>query len=95
MSSHTLSVYLVLLTYIQVILPFVVASYFITTYQYKIDPFMALLGFSEYTFMNWQRIQEPYVRSLLNQRALVTLAYALLIAAALSILFILVPGTML
>ena len=55
---------------------------------------MALLGFSEYTFMNWQRIQEPYVRSLLNQRALVTLAYALLIAAALSILFILVPGTM-
>ncbi|KUL84666.1 hypothetical protein ZTR_06731 [Talaromyces verruculosus] len=79
----------------KVILPFVVASYFITTYQYKIDPFMALLGFSEYTFMNWQRIQEPYVRSLLNQRALVTLAYALLIAAALSILFILVPGTML
>jgi hypothetical protein len=56
---------------------------------------MALLGFSEYTFMNWQRIQEPYVRTLLNKRALVTLAYALLIAAALSILFILVPGTVL
>lgn len=93
--SHN-PVYQMLLTmYFQVILPFVVASYFITTYQYKIDPFMALLGFSEYTFMNWQRIQEPYVRSLLNQRALVTLAYALLIAAALSILFILVPGTML
>ncbi|CRG92296.1 Protein rax1 [Talaromyces islandicus] len=78
-----------------VILPFIVASYFVTTYQYKIDPVMALLGFSEYTFMNWQRIQEPYVRTLLNKRALVTLAYALLIAAALSIIFILVPGTVL
>jgi hypothetical protein len=54
---------------------------------------MALLGYSEYTFMNWQNIQEPYVGSLLNQRALVTLAYAFIIAAALSILFILVPGT--
>lgn len=83
------------MSFFQVILPFVVAAYFVTTYQYKIDPFMALLGFSESTFMNWQKIQEPYVRSLLNQRALVTLAYSLVIAAALSILFILVPGTML
>lgn len=77
---------------LQVILPFSLAAYFIASYQYKLDPFMALFGFSEYTFMNWSRIQEPYVRGLLNKRALVTLLFAIVIAAALSLLFIFVPG---
>lgn len=80
---------------IQIILPFAVASYFIISYQYKIDPIMALLGYSEYTFMNWAPIREPFVRKLLNKRALVTAMIAFLTAAALSILFIFVPGTML
>jgi hypothetical protein len=75
-----------------VILPFSLAAYFIASYQYKLDPLMALFGFSEYTFMNWSRIQEPYVRGLLNKRALVTLFFAIVIAAALSLLFIFVPG---
>ncbi|OJJ49333.1 hypothetical protein ASPZODRAFT_60768 [Penicilliopsis zonata CBS 506.65] len=78
-----------------VILPFVIASYFLTSYQYKIDPVMAFLGYSEYTFMNWAPIREPYVRKLLNKRATATALTAFFVAAALSILFILVPGTML
>ncbi|KAJ6048679.1 uncharacterized protein N7446_011362 [Penicillium canescens] len=78
-----------------IILPFAVAAYFIVSYQYKIDPVMAFLGYSEYTFMNWAPIREPYVRKLLNKRALVTAFIAFLTAAALSILFIFVPGTML
>lgn len=78
-----------------VILPFVVAAYFIVSYQYKIDPVMAFLGYSEYTFMNWAPIREPYVRKLLNKRAMVTATIAFLTAAVLSILFIFVPGTML
>ncbi|KAJ5871507.1 uncharacterized protein N7529_003860 [Penicillium soppii] len=78
-----------------IILPFAVASYFIISYQYKIDPVMAFLGYSEYTFMNWAPIREPYVRKLLNKRALVTAMIAFLTAAALSILFIFVPGTIL
>ncbi|KAJ5884179.1 hypothetical protein N7504_011751 [Penicillium tannophilum] len=77
-----------------VILPFAVAAYFIVSYQYKIDPVMAFIGYSEYTFMNWAPIREPYVRQLLNKRAIVTAAVAFLTAAALSILFIFVPGTM-
>lgn len=77
-----------------VILPFAVAAYFIISYQYKIDPVMAFIGYSEYTFMNWAPIREPYVRKLLNKRALVTAAIAFLTVAALSILFIFVPGTM-
>ncbi|KAL1995843.1 hypothetical protein VTN49DRAFT_709 [Thermomyces lanuginosus] len=78
-----------------VILPFAVAGYFIATYQYKIDPVMAYLGFSEYTFNNWIRIREPYVRALLNKRATATLGLAVLIAAGFSVLFIFVPGTVL
>ncbi|CAG8906443.1 unnamed protein product [Penicillium egyptiacum] len=78
-----------------IILPFAVAAYFIISYQYKIDPVMAFLGYSEYTFMNWAPIREPYVRKLLNKRALVTALIAFITAAALSILFIFVPGTML
>ncbi|CAG8031103.1 unnamed protein product [Penicillium salamii] len=78
-----------------IILPFAVASYFIISYHYKIDPIMAFLGYSEYTFMNWAPIREPYVRKLLNKRALVTAMIAFVTAAALSILFIFVPGTML
>ncbi|KAL4811258.1 RGS domain-containing protein [Aspergillus unguis] len=78
-----------------VILPFVIASYFIVSYQYKIDPAMAFAGYSEYTFMNWSPVREPYVRKLLMKRAVATVLIAALVAAALSILFILVPGTML
>ncbi|KAJ5662275.1 uncharacterized protein N7477_009891 [Penicillium maclennaniae] len=78
-----------------IILPFAIASYFIVSYQYKIDPVMAFIGYSEYTFMNWAPIREPYVRKLLNKRAMVTAGISFLTAAALSILFVLVPGTML
>ncbi|KAE8368209.1 RGS domain-containing protein [Aspergillus caelatus] len=77
------------------ILPFIVASYFIVSYQYKIDPVMAFLGYSEYTFMNWSPIREPYVRKLLNKRATATILIAAFVATALSVLFIFVPGTML
>lgn len=75
------------------ILPFVVATYFIITYQYKLDPVMAILGYSEYTFMNWAPIREPYIRKLLNKRATTVLLIGAFVAAALSILFIFVPGT--
>lgn len=78
-----------------VILPFAIAAYFIASYQYKIDPLMAFLGYSEYTFMNWSPIREPYVRRLLVQRAIATLLIAIFSAAGLSVLFIFVPGTML
>jgi hypothetical protein len=53
---------------------------------------MALTGFSEYTFMSFSRIREPYVRKLLNKRALMVLTVTAFIDAALSVLFIFVPG---
>ena len=53
---------------------------------------MALLGLSEYTFMSFSRIREPYVRKLLNKRALIVLAVTVLVDAALVVLFVFVPG---
>jgi hypothetical protein len=84
---------IVILISVQLILPFILGAYFLTTYQYKLDVAMAFLGCSEYTFMNWSRIREPYVRKLLIKRAAVAFGVFLLVAIALSVLFILVPGT--
>jgi hypothetical protein len=42
--------------------------------------------------MSFSRIKEPYVRRLLNKRALMVLAVTILIDAALVILFVFVPG---
>ncbi|KFH46417.1 hypothetical protein ACRE_027050 [Hapsidospora chrysogenum ATCC 11550] len=74
------------------ILPFTVGVYFLASYQYSLDPILALLGFSEYTSFNFSRIREPYIRKLLSKRALMVLGVTLLVDAALCVLFILVPG---
>lgn len=62
------------------------------TQQYTLDPILALLGFSEYTLFNFSRIKEPFIRKLLNKRALMVLSLILLIDAAFVILFVFVPG---
>ncbi|CAJ2500415.1 Uu.00g032680.m01.CDS01 [Anthostomella pinea] len=74
------------------ILPFTVGVYFLASYQYSLDPIMALLGFTEYTPFNFSRIREPYVRKLLVKRSVMVLAATVLIDAAFCVLFILVPG---
>ncbi|GJN70518.1 regulator of G-protein signaling domain-containing protein [Purpureocillium lilacinum] len=74
------------------ILPFSVGVYFLASYQYSLDPIMALVGLSEYTPFNFSRVREPYVRQLLAKRAVMVLAVTALIDAALCVLFILVPG---
>ena len=53
---------------------------------------MALVGFSEYTFMSFSQIREPYVRRLLNRRAMTVLSVTILVVAALVVLFVFVPG---
>ncbi|KAK1482304.1 hypothetical protein CABS01_14002, partial [Colletotrichum abscissum] len=74
------------------ILPFTVGVYFLASYQYSLDPVLALIGLSEYTPFNFSRIREPYVRKLLAKRSIMVLAVTILIDAALCVLFILVPG---
>ncbi|KAG8533787.1 uncharacterized protein KY384_001528 [Bacidia gigantensis] len=51
------------------ILPFTIGVYALASQQYSLDPVLALAGSSEYTFMNWSRIKEPYVRRMLTRRA--------------------------
>ncbi|TAQ90151.1 hypothetical protein B7494_g1548 [Chlorociboria aeruginascens] len=74
------------------ILPFTVGVYALCSHQYALDPILALLGFSEYTFMSFSRVREPYIRKLLNKRALMVLGITILIDAALVVLFVFVPG---
>ena len=66
--------------------------YNLASYQYSLDPILALLGLSEYTPFNFSRVREPYVRKLLAKRSLMVLAITALIDAALLVLFILVPS---
>ena len=66
--------------------------YFLASYQYSLDPILALVGLSEYTPFSFSRIREPYVRKLLAKRAIVALIVAALIDGALCVLFIFVPG---
>ncbi|KAK4463146.1 RGS domain-containing protein [Cladorrhinum samala] len=80
------------LTRIWLVLPFTIGVYCLASYQYSLDPILALIGFSEYTPFNFSRVREPYVRKLLARRAVMVLAVTLLIDAALCVLFILVPG---
>lgn len=61
-------------------------------HQYALDPVMALVGVSEYQWMHFMRVKEPYVRVLLSQRALWILLLCLVIVAGLVVLFALVPG---
>ncbi|KAF2268266.1 regulator of G protein signaling superfamily [Lojkania enalia] len=74
------------------ILPFTVAIYFIFTHQYMLDPILALLGFSEYTLMDFNQIKEPFVKKTLRARSLTMLLLFLLVDAAACCLFIFVPG---
>lgn len=78
--------------HLQLILPFTLGVYFLASYQYSLDPVLALIGLSEYTPFNFSRVREPYVRKLLAKRALMVLAVTVLVDAALCLLFILVPG---
>jgi len=74
------------------ILPFTIGVYSLCSQQYSLDPILALLGFSEYTFMSFNRIREPFVRKLLNKRAMMVLGVTIFIDACLVVLFVFVPG---
>ncbi|KAI9728536.1 MAG: Bud site selection protein, Revert to axial protein 1 [Cirrosporium novae-zelandiae] len=75
-----------------VIFPFAVGSYLTMCHQYNIDPILALLGSSESTDFHWLKIREPYIRQLLNKRAMMVLVLFLVFTVVLSVIFIFVPG---
>lgn len=74
------------------ILPFTIGVYCIATHQYRLDPITGLVGFSEYSFMRFSVIREPYIKRLIMKRSLTVLSIFLLATVALCVLFIFVPG---
>ncbi|SOV07093.1 related to RAX1 - Protein involved in determination of budding patterns [Ustilago sp. UG-2017a] len=75
-----------------VIIPFSVAVLLLMSHQYELDPILVLLSQSETTPFRLIRIREPYVHRLLLQRSLGVLLLIALITAALTVLFVFVPG---
>ncbi|EDU47618.1 RGS domain protein Rax1 [Pyrenophora tritici-repentis] len=75
-----------------IILPFGIAIYLMLTYQYMLDPLIALAGYSEYTFFDFNRIREPFVKKSLNRRSCTVLIVFLIVTTAWCCLFIFVPG---
>lgn len=55
------------------ILPFTIGVYALASHQYMLDPVLALAGFSEYTFMSFARIKEPFVRYICHPSNIVLL----------------------
>ncbi|KAL7267234.1 Bud site selection protein, Revert to axial protein 1 [Rhizina undulata] len=79
-------------TRLWLVLPFSIGIYCLTAHQYSLDPIMGFLGISEYTFMNFVQVQEPYVRRLLIKRSAWILSMTILLVAALTCLYVFVPG---
>ncbi|SAM75879.1 related to RAX1-Protein involved in determination of budding patterns [Ustilago bromivora] len=75
-----------------VILPFSVAVLLLMSHQYELDPILVLLSQSETMPFRLIRIRELYVHRLLLQRSLGVLLLIALITAALTVLFVFVPG---
>ncbi|KAF7960695.1 hypothetical protein EAE96_000369 [Botrytis aclada] len=79
-------------TRVWLLLPFTIGVYALSSHQYALDPILALAGYSEYTFMSFSKIREPFVRRLLHKRALMVLMVTAITDAALVLIFALVPG---
>ncbi|KAK3674103.1 Bud site selection protein, Revert to axial protein 1 [Recurvomyces mirabilis] len=75
-----------------VIWPFTFGVYFLASHQYLLDPILALVGYSEYTIGSVHRIKEPFIRKLLNKRAMMCLGWIFIIDVVLCCIFILVPS---
>lgn len=75
-----------------VILPFAIAVLLIVSHQYELDPLLAIVQQSETTPFHLITVREPYVRKLLLQRAVGVIFLVALITAALTVLFVFVPG---
>lgn len=66
-------------TRLWLILPFFLGVYCLMAHQYSLDPIMGVLGISEYSFWNFMKVREPYVKKLLIKRSLWILTLTIVI----------------
>lgn len=57
-----------------------------------LDPIIALLGYSEYTLFDFNKIKEKFVRKMLNRRSMSLLFFFVLVTTGVCCLFIFVPS---
>jgi hypothetical protein len=57
-----------------------------------LDPIIAFLGYSEYTFFDFNKIREKFVRKTLIRRSLTVMVMFLVLTTVVCCLFIFVPG---
>ncbi|KAF2128069.1 regulator of G protein signaling superfamily [Dothidotthia symphoricarpi CBS 119687] len=74
------------------IIPFTIGIYSLFTHQYMLDPIIALLGYSEYTLFDFNKIKEKFVMTMLYRRSMSMLFFFLLVTTAVCCLFIFVPS---
>ncbi|EPS42506.1 hypothetical protein H072_3496 [Dactylellina haptotyla CBS 200.50] len=79
-------------TRLWLILPFTVGIYCLAAHQYNLDPILAFSGYSEYTFMTFMKVYEPYVKRIMIQRAVWVILVIIAFDAALVLLYTFVPG---
>ncbi|KAI6251464.1 hypothetical protein HI914_00367 [Erysiphe necator] len=73
-------------------IPFTIGIYNLIAHQYRLDPLIALAGFSEITLMSFSRLRDVYVKRLLRKRSLTVLFITTVLDSALILLFVFVPG---
>lgn len=74
------------------VLPFTVGVYAVLSSLFRLDPVLALLGYSEAGSRKLIRVREPFVRRLLVKRAFGVLVLGVLVTAGFVCLFTFVPG---
>lgn len=76
----------------QILLPMLPATYYLVSSMCCLDPLLALAHKTERSPGGFLVVQEKGIRTLQKQHALTTLAAEVLVCAALTIVFVLVPG---
>ena len=76
----------------QVLLPFLIGFYFLVSYWYCVDPILAFCGRSEMSPFVFVRVEDAQVRRYHRSHALAALLLMALLTAAMTVLFVWVPG---
>jgi hypothetical protein len=77
---------------IQVLLPFLVSTNLLLAAYYSLSPLLAVFQHSETGAFRSMRVREGYVRRLLTMRAIWIEVVCLALTAALTCIFVFVPG---
>ncbi|PKI84284.1 Bud site selection protein, Revert to axial protein 1 [Malassezia vespertilionis] len=79
-------------TRVWILLPTVVAMYFLVSYMYTMDPILALLRYTEMAPFHMRKVEDGYIAKQQRLHAMSALLMIALLTAAFTVLFVFVPG---